>query len=134
MSSEESAKLTNQDLAQGVIQACWRAGCREFVVCAGSRNSPLVLELLNLEQNTEELRVWNFFRGKISGVLCPGTVKGHGYPHSGADDFRNGGGRVVTSGDRGSLFRHSNDPDHSRPPPPNIEIVDFHKLLIKRTL
>ena len=80
MSSDNPAELSNSELAQEVIKACWQAGCREFVVCAGSRNSPLVLELLNLEQITEGLKLWNFFEERSAAFFALGRSKSSGAP------------------------------------------------------
>lgn len=80
MSSGQSSDLSNGELAREVIQACWQAGCREFVVCAGSRNSPLVLELLNLEQTTAELKIWNFFEERSAAFFALGRAKKMGMP------------------------------------------------------
>jgi len=80
MSSAGPANLSNGELAFEVIQACWRAGCREFVVCAGSRNSPLVLQLLRLKESTDELRVWSFFEERSAAFFALGRSKASGAP------------------------------------------------------
>jgi 2-succinyl-5-enolpyruvyl-6-hydroxy-3-cyclohexene-1-carboxylate synthase len=80
MSSEGPANLSNEELAFEVIQACWLGGCREFVVCAGSRNSPLVLELLRLGGSTDELVIWSFFEERSAAFFALGRSKASGRP------------------------------------------------------
>lgn len=75
MSEASTAENANEALAFEVIQACWRADCREFVLCAGSRNSPLVLLLLSLEKKHKELKVWHFFEERSAAFFALGRSK-----------------------------------------------------------
>ncbi len=80
MNSEEPVEVVNEGLAFEVIQTCWGAGCREFVVCSGSRNSPLVLVLLSLQQKYAELKIWNFFEERSAAFFALGRSKISGIP------------------------------------------------------
>ncbi len=80
MSADRSSEFTNSELARKVVQTCWNAGCREFVLCAGSRNSPLVLELLELELVTADLKIWNFFEERSAAFFALGRSKITGVP------------------------------------------------------
>lgn len=75
MSSDLPMALSNEELALKVIQACWDRGCREFVVCAGSRNSPLVLALMKLDEQTPDLKIWNFFEERSAAFFALGRSK-----------------------------------------------------------
>ena len=115
MSSDNPAELSNSELAQEVIKACWQAGCREFVVCAGSRNSPLVLELLNLEQITEGLKLWNFFEERSAAFFCTGPIKEQWGSDSRGDDLWHSGGGAASGGGRGALCGYPDDSGDSGP-------------------
>ncbi|MFK5924420.1 MAG: 2-succinyl-5-enolpyruvyl-6-hydroxy-3-cyclohexene-1-carboxylic-acid synthase [Verrucomicrobiota bacterium] len=82
MSEWNEKGWSNEVLAFEVIRACWQAGCREFVLCSGSRNSPLVLELLRLEQEDQrgELKIWNFFEERAAAFFALGRAKISGLP------------------------------------------------------
>ena len=56
------------DPAQLLIDACLARGIREYVVCPGARNAPLVLGLLQ----GEGVRVWNHFEERSAGFFALG--------------------------------------------------------------
>lgn len=61
---------TSEEVARHVIDQCLAVGTREFVVCAGSRNSPLVLELLR-----RNLRCWSFFEERSAAFFALGRTR-----------------------------------------------------------
>ena len=61
---------------RSVLEACFARGIREFVVCAGSRNSALVLSLLR----TEEIEVWSHFEERSAGFFALGRSADSGWP------------------------------------------------------
>ncbi|MEM7014005.1 MAG: thiamine pyrophosphate-binding protein, partial [Verrucomicrobiota bacterium] len=62
----------SEELAEIVIDRCLEIGITEFVVCAGSRNSPLVLDILSLG---DEVRVWSFFEERCAGFFALGRSR-----------------------------------------------------------
>ncbi len=63
--------MTNsEEVARHVIDQCLAVGTREFVVCAGSRNSPLVLELLR-----RNLKCWSFFEERAAAFFALGRTR-----------------------------------------------------------
>ena len=67
----------SEELAEIVVDRCLEIGVREFVVCAGSRNSPLVLELL---RRGDEVRVWSFFEERCASFFGLGRSRALGAP------------------------------------------------------
>lgn len=65
-----------------IASACAAAGIREYVVCAGARNMPLVAALCELEQSgdTGELKVWNHFEERAAGFFALGRTVASGEP------------------------------------------------------
>ncbi len=63
-----------------IASACAAAGIREYVVCAGARNMPLVAALCELEQSgdTGELKVWNHFEERAAGFFALGRTVASG--------------------------------------------------------
>jgi len=59
-----------------VLSTCFERGIREFVVCAGSRNSSLVLSLLR----TEGIEVWSHFEERSAGFFALGRSTDSGWP------------------------------------------------------
>lgn len=59
-----------------MVGACVAAGIREYVVCAGARNMPLVSALVDLEQSgdVEELRVYAHFEERAAGFFALGRT------------------------------------------------------------
>jgi len=70
--------------ASAVIQSCLERGIREFVVCAGARNLPLVTALTQCE----DVYVWNHFEERSAGFFALGRTMASQEPC----------GVVVTSG------------------------------------
>lgn len=62
--------------AIGVLKACRAHGVREFVVCGGSRNAPLVAALLH----DEDVRTWNHFEERGAGFFALGRSAASGDP------------------------------------------------------
>jgi len=62
--------------AGGVLQACLDHGIREFVVCGGARNAPLVCGLLR----NGEVVVWRHFEERGAGFFALGRVMAEGRP------------------------------------------------------
>ncbi len=60
----------SEDLARHIVQQCLDVNISEFVVCAGSRNSPLVLEILN-----RQLAHWSFFEERSAGFFALGRAR-----------------------------------------------------------
>ncbi len=58
-------------IAQSVLQACLNLGVREFVVCAGSRNSDLVHGLL---QHRGQLQLYSFFEERSAAFFALGRT------------------------------------------------------------
>tara|TARA_R110002096_G_scaffold4493_27_gene20986 strand:- start:6655 stop:8202 length:1548 start_codon:yes stop_codon:yes gene_type:complete len=60
----------SESLAEITIQRCLEIGISEFVVCAGSRNSPLVLEVLR-----HDVQVWSFFEERSAAFFALGRCR-----------------------------------------------------------
>lgn len=70
-------------LTQAVLQECLTAGVREFCVCAGSRNSPLVVELCRYLDNAQlngAVRLYHFFEERCAAFFALGRVRQSGRP------------------------------------------------------
>lgn len=63
-------------MAQVVLDACVARGIRDFVVCAGARNVPLVLGLLR----GEGVQVWHHFEERGAGFFALGRTMDSGQP------------------------------------------------------
>lgn len=72
------AVTCSEQLARSVISACWRRGVREFVVCPGSRDSPLILEILRsglkAHPFVDERAAAFFALGRTMDARCPVAV------------------------------------------------------------
>ncbi|MCB1234436.1 MAG: 2-succinyl-5-enolpyruvyl-6-hydroxy-3-cyclohexene-1-carboxylic-acid synthase [Verrucomicrobiae bacterium] len=73
------AASANRKLAQTVLEQALAWGAREFVVCAGSRNSPLVLPLLEA-RGKGILRVWHHYDERAAAFFALGLAKRDGRP------------------------------------------------------
>ncbi|MEN0059931.1 MAG: 2-succinyl-5-enolpyruvyl-6-hydroxy-3-cyclohexene-1-carboxylic-acid synthase [Bdellovibrio sp.] len=62
--------MTNMELAGKVIQELVRTGVREFVLCAGARNSPLV----HILDENKSLRVYSFFEERSAAFFALGRI------------------------------------------------------------
>lgn len=62
--------MTNMELAGKVIQELVQTGVREFVLCAGARNSPLV----NILDENRELKVYSYFEERSGAFFALGRI------------------------------------------------------------
>ncbi|XGC80501.1 2-succinyl-5-enolpyruvyl-6-hydroxy-3-cyclohexene-1-carboxylic-acid synthase [Bdellovibrio bacteriovorus] len=62
--------MTNMELAGKVIQELVRTGVREFILCAGARNSPLV----NILDENKNLKVYSFFEERSAAFFGLGRI------------------------------------------------------------
>lgn len=62
--------MTNMELAAKVIQELVDAGVREFVLCAGARNSPLV----HILDENKHLKVYSFFEERSAAFFSLGRI------------------------------------------------------------
>jgi len=62
--------MTNMELAGKVIQELVHTGVREFVLCAGARNSPLV----HILEENKNLKVYTFFEERSAGFFALGRI------------------------------------------------------------
>lgn len=67
--------MTNLAAARGVIAQARAAGVEEFCVCAGSRNSPLLVVLAS-----SDARTWSFVDERSAAFFAIGRIKSHGSP------------------------------------------------------
>lgn len=67
--------MGNLELARRLIDAVRAAGAREFCVCAGSRNSPLLAVL-----GTSDARLFSFVDERSAAFFALGRMKLHGDP------------------------------------------------------
>ena len=62
--------MTNMELAGKVIQELVNTGVREFILCAGARNSPLV----HILDENKDLRVYSFFEERSGAFFGLGRI------------------------------------------------------------
>lgn len=62
--------MTNMELAGKVIQELVNTGVREFVLCAGARNSPLV----HILDENKDLKVYSFFEERSGAFFALGRI------------------------------------------------------------
>lgn len=62
--------MTNMQLAGKVIQELVNTGVREFVLCAGARNSPLV----HILDDNKNLKVYSFFEERSAAFFALGRI------------------------------------------------------------
>jgi 2-succinyl-5-enolpyruvyl-6-hydroxy-3-cyclohexene-1-carboxylate synthase len=67
--------MGNVDSARRLIEAVHAAGVREFVVCAGSRNSPLLAVL-----GAMDVPLFSFVDERSAAFFALGRIKLHGSP------------------------------------------------------
>ncbi len=53
------------EVSAQTLEACLRRGVKEFVVCAGARNLPLVLAVIRCEG----IKVWSHFEERSAAFL-----------------------------------------------------------------
>ncbi|MEO0444588.1 MAG: 2-succinyl-5-enolpyruvyl-6-hydroxy-3-cyclohexene-1-carboxylic-acid synthase [Verrucomicrobiota bacterium] len=61
-------------LAKAVVTRCLERGIREYVVCSGSRNSPLVIELLRYA-DSDDVTVWSHFEERAASFFALGRSR-----------------------------------------------------------
>lgn len=66
----------NIRLTEKVLTACVEAGVKEFCLCAGARNSPLVMTLAK----AEGIRIFHFFDERSAAFFALGRIKNHQQP------------------------------------------------------
>ena len=76
-SNSSSVSKLSRMIAQSVLQACMNLGVREFVVCAGSRNSDLVHGLL---QHRDQVQLYSFFEERSAAFFALGRTLAQPYP------------------------------------------------------
>ena len=64
------------EVAQSVLDSCAEAGITDYVVCAGARNAPLVLALVE----AEGIALWNHFEERSAGFFALGRTTDTGRP------------------------------------------------------
>lgn len=62
--------MTNMELAAKVIQELVHTGVKEFILCAGARNSPLV----HILDECKNLKVYSFFEERAAGFFALGRI------------------------------------------------------------
>ena len=67
----------NPSLARQSLEACLRAGVREFCVCPGARNAPWVALLA---RSRPAIQVWFHFDERSAGFFALGRIKATGRP------------------------------------------------------
>lgn len=68
--------MTNMELAAKVIQELVDTGVREFILCAGARNSPLV----HILDENKNLKVYSFFEERSAAFFALGRIAGYRRP------------------------------------------------------
>lgn len=66
----------NRALAEKILIAAGEAGVREFCVCAGARNSPLVMAL----DVAQGVQIYNFFDERSAAFFALGRIHATGFP------------------------------------------------------
>lgn len=62
--------MTNIELAQSIIQQLVDIGVKEFILCAGARNSPFV----QVMDANRHIKLWNFFEERSAGFFALGRI------------------------------------------------------------
>ncbi|HWU42883.1 MAG TPA: thiamine pyrophosphate-binding protein, partial [Bdellovibrio sp.] len=62
--------MTNMELAAKIIEELLETGVREFVLCAGARNSPLV----HILDENKNLKVYTFFEERSAAFFALGRI------------------------------------------------------------
>lgn len=68
--------MTNLERASALLGTIRSAGCREVVVCGGSRNAPLIAALAA----RSDFHVWNFFEERSAAFFAVGRSRATGKP------------------------------------------------------
>jgi 2-succinyl-5-enolpyruvyl-6-hydroxy-3-cyclohexene-1-carboxylate synthase len=72
--------MGNLELARRLIDDVRAAGATEFCVCAGSRNSPLLVILSREDGQGSSLRLFSFVDERSAAFFALGRAKLHGNP------------------------------------------------------
>lgn len=72
--------MGNDERASRVIAEVRAAGVREFCVCAGSRNAPLLAVLGELPRTSSHIRLFSFVDERSAAFFAIGRMKLHGQP------------------------------------------------------
>ena len=80
--SPDVARAPNRNLAlcAALTDELARAGIRHFVVCPGSRSTPLAAAIVALARERAELRVWSQIDERSAGFFALGIGKWTGAP------------------------------------------------------
>ena len=62
--------MTNIELAHSIIQQLVDIGVKEFILCAGARNSPFV----QVMDANRHIKLWNFFEERSAGFFALGRI------------------------------------------------------------
>jgi 2-succinyl-5-enolpyruvyl-6-hydroxy-3-cyclohexene-1-carboxylate synthase len=68
--------MTNLERAASLLAAIRTVGCREIVVCGGSRNAPLVAAIAA----QRDVHAWNFFEERSAAFFALGRIRATGAP------------------------------------------------------
>lgn len=117
---------SNIQLAKQTISALFKKGVREFVVCAGARNAPLVKVLSSLSDLSQSpIQVYYFFEERSAAFFALGRIKSKAAPvavvtTSGTavaelypaviEAYYSGLPLVLVTADRPKKFRHKGAP------------------------
>ena len=82
MSDPSNKALPHQHLASKFIASLYAAGVTDFVVCPGSRNTPLTLTLLQMDtsSNFPSLKIWRHIDERAAGYFALGIARSSGNP------------------------------------------------------
>ena len=72
--------MDNIDTARRLIDDVRSRGAREFCVCAGSRNSPLLAVLGTRTNESQDTRLYSFVDERSAAFFAIGRAKLHGNP------------------------------------------------------
>ncbi len=82
MSDPSNKALPHQHLASKFLASLYAAGVTDFVVCPGSRNTPLTLTLLQMDTsaNFPSLKIWRHIDERAAGYFALGIARSSGNP------------------------------------------------------
>ena len=80
----EQSILPHEEMIDAFIEALIRAGVRDFVVCPGSRNTPLTVGLINANKNLhgddDRLKLWRHIDERSAGYFALGIARATNRP------------------------------------------------------
>jgi len=65
----------NQQLTEQILENALKLGIQEFCYCAGSRNSPLVIALLNLKNQHPHIQLYSWFEERSAAFFALGCSR-----------------------------------------------------------